>query len=261
MKKVAKVLCIVLALVLLVATLGALSACNNKKNGTLVLGVTYYSPMCYFDDNNELIGFDVELAKIVADKLNMNVKFQEINWDSKIIELNSGSIDCIWNGFSITPDRKEECDFTKAYLGNKQVAVIRTADQASYTSAASFAGKKAVVEDESYGEDCAKTLTAEANIIGLSTQMAAMTEVKMNSANFAVVDYTLAKDICGTGEFANLMISEAATFEREYYGVGFKKGSALTEKVNAALVELYADGTIARLAEKYGLKDLVVPIE
>lgn len=259
MKKVAKVLCIVLALVLLVATLGALTACNNKKNGTLVLGVTYYDPMCYYNENNELVGFDVELAKAVAEKLNMNLKFQEISWDAKFVELNSGSIDCIWNGFSISEVRKAECDFTKAYLGNKQVAVIRTADDSQYVDKNSFTGKKGVAEAGSYGEDCAKTLTT--NYTGVASQMSAITEVASNTAAFAVVDFTLANQNCGQGSFASLKITDAYVFEREYYGVGFKKGSALTAKVSAALVELYEDGTIATLAAKYGLSDLVVPVE
>ncbi len=259
MKKVAKVLCIVLALVLLVAAVGSLAACNNKKNGTLTLGVTYYDPMCYYNDAGELVGFDVELAKAVADKLNMNLKFQEISWDAKFVELNSGSIDCIWNGFSISEVRKNECDFSKAYLGNKQVAVIRTADDAQYVNKASFAGKAGVAESGSYGEDCAKTLTT--SYTGVASQMSAITEVASNTAAFAVVDFTLANQNCGQGSFASLKITDAAIFEREYYGVGFKKGSAMTSKVSAALLELYEDGTIATLAAKYGLSDLVVPVE
>ena len=270
MKKVAKVLSIVLALVLLVAVVASLSACNKntsdwdnvKAKGYLTCGITLYSPMNYIGDDDELTGFDTELAQAVGEKLGIPVRFQIISWDDKFIELNSKYIDCIWNGFTIKDDRKESCDFTKPYLTNSQVAVIKSANASQYTSKDSFSGKKAAAEGGSTGYDYAKELTTEDKITKSDTQMAALTEVLSGNVDYAIVDYTLAKANCGSGSYAALQISEACPPEVEYFAVGFRKGSDITDKVNAALVEVYNSGKITQLAQKYGFNtDLVIPIE
>ena len=177
------------------------------------------------------------------------------------MELNSKNIDCIWNGFTITDERKESCDFSKPYLTNEQVAVIRTADAGTYTSKAAFSGKKGAAEAESYGADCAEDLTAKDKITGVDTQMAALQNVKTNMVDFAVVDYTLANANCGHGDYSDLMICNNVSFPLEYYAVGYRKGSDLISKIDAALVELYADGTITTIATKYNLQHGLVEIK
>ena len=161
---------------------------------------------------------------------------------------------------TVTDERKASCDFSKTYLKNEQVAVIRTADAGTYTSKDAFSGKKAAVEAGSYGADCAKTLTSTDKIIGDDAQMTALNEVVAGTADFAVVDYTLAQANCGQAGYASLQICTNVSFDIEYYAVGFRKGSDITEKVNGALVALYTEGKIATLAQKYGLTNLVVPI-
>lgn len=268
MKKGAKIISIVLALVLIVAVVSSLVACNKKNTsdwdtvkgkGALICGITYYAPMNYFD-GDELVGFDTELANAVGEKLGIKIKFQLISWDDKFIELNSKYIDCIWNGFTVTEDRKENCDFSKTYLKNEQVAVIKTADAGTYTSKDAFSGKKAAVEAGSYGATCAETLTSKDKINTPDSQMAALNEVLAGTSDFAVVDYTLAQSNCGQGSFAALQICTNVSFDIEYYAIGFRKGSDITEKINGALATLYTEGKIATLAQKYGLTNLVVPI-
>ena len=272
MKKGAKIISIVLALVLIVAVVASLAACNKKSSsdwenvkakGYLTCGITLYSPMNYIEDD-ELTGFETELAKAVGEKLGIPVKFQIISWEDKFIELNSKYIDCIWNGFTIKDDRKDSCDFTKPYLKNSQVAVIRIADAAQYTSADSFAGKKASAESGSTGYDYAKELTKdETKITKSPSQMAALMDVKSGNSDFAVVDNVLAKANCGNGDYASLQICTAAPAANEYFAVGFRKGSDITDKVNAALADLSKSGYITTLAQKYGFDttDEVVPVE
>lgn len=276
MKKGAKIISIVLALVLIVAVVASLAACNKKSSsdwenvkakGYLTCGITLYSPMNYIGDDDELTGFETELAKATGEKLGIPVKFQIISWEDKFIELNSKYIDCIWNGFTIKEERKDSCDFTKPYLKNSQVAVIKIADAAQYTSADSFAGKKASAESGSTGYDYAKELTKDEDPWTLITkspsQMSALTDVVSNNSNFAVVDYVLAKANCGTGSYSGLQICTAAPAAVEYFAVGFRKGSDITDKVNAALADLYKSGYITSLAQKYGFDttDEVVPVE
>ena len=273
MKKVAKVLSIVLVLVLLVAAIASLTACNKGKSdwenvkakGYLTCGITLYSPMNYIGDDDELTGFETELAKATGEKLGIPVKFQIISWEDKFIELNSKYIDCIWNGFSIKEERKESCDFSKPYLKNSQVAVIKSANASQYTNVDSFAGKKASAESGSTGYDYAKELTkdeTEATLTKSPSQMSALTDVLSGNSDFAVVDYTLAKQNCGTGSYAALQICTAAPAANEFFAVGFRKGSDITDKVNAVLAELYQSGYIATLAQKYGMDiDEVVPVE
>ncbi len=96
-----------------------------KAKGELVVGITYFAPMNYEDENGELTGFETEFAKAVAEELGVKVKFQEIDWNSKEVELNAKNIDCIWNGMTITPEREETMEITIPYMQNKQVVVVK----------------------------------------------------------------------------------------------------------------------------------------
>lgn len=122
-------------------------------SGELVIGYTIFAPIAY-EDGNELIGFDIDLAKAVCDKLGITAKFQIINWNSKVFELNSGAIDVIWNGMTITDEIKETTSVTIPYLKNKQVAVIRVEDVAKYTSLDDMKEATICVEAGSAGQLC-----------------------------------------------------------------------------------------------------------
>lgn len=263
MKTVKKILCLVLILGAVTAMSFGLVACNNgtdaeyiTEKGTLVCGITLYEPMNYYE-NNELVGFETEFAKAVGEKLGLTVKFQEINWDSKILELNSKAIDCIWNGFTVNEERKGQVEFTKSYLNNSQCVVVKAATLAQYTSNAACNGKKAVAETGSAGEKAASKLTS-VEVVKQSAQVSALTEVSSGTADFAVVDIILAKSMVGTGAYAGLAIAENVVLEAEEYAVGFRKGSDMAQKVNAVIDELLADGTLETIATKYGVSNALI---
>ena len=257
MKK--KIFVIVLALVLTASCILSFAACNNGKSDadyiinkkTLVCGITLYEPMNYFDEEGDLIGFDTEFAQAVAEKLGIEAKFQIIKWSSKELELNSKYIDCIWNGFTVTDERKENIEFTKSYLNNTQCVVIKSANAAQYTGKEALAGKSAVAEAGSAGETEANKLTT--NVTPKNAQVDALTEVKSGSADFAVVDVVLANSMVGKGDYSDLSIATAIQLEAEEYAIGFRKGSDMAAKVNDVIDQLLEDGTLLALAQKYGV--------
>ena len=234
---------------------------NNEAKETVVVGYTIYEPMNYKDENGKLIGFDTELAEKVFGNLGYEVIFQEIEWSSKYTDLNSGTIDCVWNGFTAnTADddgvlRAEKVDFSYNYMENRQVVVVKA--DAGIAAAADLNGKMGVAESGSAGEEYAKSFEGTA-FKGFIKQTDCLMEIKSGSADFAVVDAQLAKSYVGEGDYANLTIVEDLYSAPEFYAIGFKKGSALVAEVNAQLEALGADGTIAKLGEKYGVPDTVI---
>lgn len=117
-----------------------------ESNGTMKIGITYFEPMNYFDDNGELTGFETEFATAVCEKLGVTPEFVEINWDSKIMELQAQTIDCIWNGMTITPELQEALTISDPYIKNYQVVVIRSDNADVYTSTADLVGKTVEAE-------------------------------------------------------------------------------------------------------------------
>ncbi len=261
-----KLFALLLAVLMLSGCVLALASCGP----TLKVGYTLYAPMNYFDNDGDLtdgddgsgdfVGFDTELAKLVGAKLGMRVKFVEIDWTQKYAELESGAIDCIWNGFtSNTKDddgieRAEKVDFSYAYLDNAQCIVVKKADLAAYTSVASLAGKKAAAEGGSAGETYAKTVTDADKVVPAEVQTKTFTELLASTVDFAVVDRLLAENVIGKGDFASLAIVDAIEIEKEVYSIGCKKGGDLDEKINDALVELLNEGKIEELAAKYNVR-------
>jgi polar amino acid transport system substrate-binding protein len=198
----------------------------------------------------------------VGEIIGMEVEFQEIVWEQKYNELNSGAIDCIWNGFTANSSdngvkRSELVDFSYGYMLNQQCIVVKASELATYTDEAALAGKKACVEGGSAGEAYAKSVTDEANVVKTTAQINAFTEVKSGAVQFAVVDIVLAQNICGKGDYTDLAIVDAITLDSEIYAIGFRKGSELTAKVNAAIKQLEEDGTLAALAKKYGFENVL----
>ena len=228
---------------------------------TVVVGYTIYEPMNYFDDSGKLIGYDTELAEAVFAKLGYQVLFQEIDWSSKYTDLNSGTIDCVWNGFTCnTADddgilRSDKVDFSYNYMENRQV-IIAKADS-GIASAADLNGKLGAVESGSAGESYAATFEG-ATVKGFLKQTDCLFEVNAGTADFAVLDAQLAKSYAGKGDYANIAIIDGLSSDVEYYAIGFKKGSDLTAQVNGALEKLAADGTIAKLAEKYAVANTAI---
>lgn len=227
--------------------------------GTLVIGITAYAPMNYYDENGKLIGFDTEFAEALCAELGVTPEFIIIDWDSKELELKSKKIDCIWNGLTIKEDRRENMDFTTAYLMNEQVVVIRAEDAALYTDLSSFSGVSVVAEVGSAGEDTVYTDMPDAVFTGVTAQSDALLEVKAGTADAAVIDYTMATAMTGEGtDYSELMIVEGIDLMDEEYAIGFRLGSDMTAKANEIIEKFLADGTLSELAEKYEMSDLLI---
>ena len=253
-----KLIAIMLAVMMILC---CFAGCKKEKE-TIVVGYTIYAPMNYLDDNGELIGFDTDLAKAVFEGLGYEVLFQEIDWNSKYTDLNSGTIDCVWNGFTCNSRdeedgilRSEKVDFSYNYMENRQVIVAKA--DAGITSAADLNGKLAAVESGSAGESYAGSFEG-ISIKGFLKQTDCLFEVNAGTVDFAVLDAQLAKSYAGKGDYANLVVVDGLSSDVEYYAIGFKKGSDLTAKVNEQLEKLAADGTIAALAEKYGVANTAI---
>lgn len=254
-----KIVAVMLAVLMI---LSCLAGCGKKESKTVVVGYTIYAPMNYFEEGSDkLVGFDTELAEAVFGNMGYEVLFQEIDWNQKYTDLDSGAIDCVWNGFTCnTADddgilRSEKVDFSYNYMENRQVIVVK-ADSAIAT-AADLAGKQGAAESGSAGETYGQSFDG-VTIKGFNYQTDCLFEVNAGSVDFAVLDAQLAKSYCGKGDYANLKIVDSLSSDVEFYAIGFKKGSDLTAKVNAELEKLAADGTIAKLAEKYGVANTTI---
>lgn len=228
--------------------------------GNFVAGITLFEPMNYYDENGELTGFETEFTKAVCEKLGVEAKFQEIEWDKKEIELNAKTIDAIWNGLTVTEERKENMGFSKSYVRNKQVVVIKADNKDKYTDEASMAGASCAAESGSAGQTAIETssVLSQNEFVGASAQKDVLLEVKAGTVELGVLDYVMAKASIGEGtDYSDLMIVEGVELAPEEYAIGMRKGDTETiEKINGAIDELVADGTLKALAEKYGLADV-----
>ena len=223
-----------------------------KGKGKMTIGYTVYEPMNYTDAEGNFTGFDTELATAVCEKLGVEPDFVEINWDTKIVELDAKSIDCIWNGMTLTDDIMANTACTKAYAKNAQVVVMKA--DADYSSTADLVGKTVVAEAGSAGESAINDdeSLSQADYVSKSVQTDCLMEVAAGTADAAVLDLTLATAMIGEGtDYANLSIKDELNAEE--YGVAFRKGSDAAEAVNAAFDELKEDGTMQSLADKYSL--------
>ena len=223
-----------------------------QSNGKMVIGYTVYEPMNYTDADGNFTGFDTELATAVCEKLGVEPEFVEINWDTKETELAAKSIDCIWNGLTLTDDIKANAATTKPYAKNAQVVIVK--DGTEYSSTADLVGKTVVAEAGSAGEAAIESdeNLAQADYIAKNVQTDCLMEVAAGTADAAVLDMTLANAMIGEGtDYAGLKIVDELNAEE--YGVAFRKGSDAAEAVNEAFDELKADGTLGALAEKYEL--------
>ncbi|MEG2001092.1 MAG: transporter substrate-binding domain-containing protein [Evtepia sp.] len=273
--KLKKLLCATLSLVLLLA----LCACGEKTpaptdpttttpadattdsdlayikdNGELIIGYTVVEPMNFTDKEGKFVGFDTQLAEAVCAKLGVTPKFVEITWETKEVELKSKNIDCIWNGMTIDPERMEQMEISQPYAKNEQVVVMKKG--ADYKDTSSLIGKNIAAEIGSAGESVVKEEEnlKQATLVGKSVQTDCLMEVKAGTADAAVLDSTLVNAAVGEGtDYADLaLVGRLNAIEN--YGVGFRKGSDACEAVNKILDELTADGTMAKLAEQYGLE-------
>lgn len=226
---------------------------NVKNSGFLNVGITIYEPMDYFDDDGEtIIGFDAELANKFADSLGIKTRFTVIKWDSKILELTSNKIDVIWNGMTITDELKQNIDLSVAYATNYQCVVTKTSSIGDYTSTDSIKDKRVAVELGSAGEDAADGVT---NLNKVTSQEAALLEVKAGTSDCAIIDVTMANSVVGKGDFTGLstVAANIIAFDKEDFGVGLRKGSDITNKLNDFFKDSYKSGLLSELSKKYNV--------
>ena len=264
-----KILSLTLALIMVMSALFCFASCGDKADdNTLVCGVTIFENMNEKDENGNWTGFESEFAMEVGKLIGMNVDFQIIDWNQKYMELQAGTIDCIWNGFTanssdkidgVDTKRSDLVDFSYGYMLNQQCIVIKADNADAIKTVEDLAGKKAGVEGGSAGESYASTVTD--SIEKYPAQNNAFLEVKSGAVDFAVIDIVLAKNICGQGDYTDLMIVEGIELDSEIYAIGFEKGSELTAKVNMAIKTLFENGKIAELAQKYGFENVVQLVE
>ncbi len=232
-----------------------------QEKGTLVVGITNFEPMDYQDENGDWIGFDADLAKQFAEYLGVEVEFSEITWDYKVMELEAGNIDCVWNGMTLTDEVTSTMATSTPYCTNYQVLVYPAASAADFEGLTSLEGLNVAVESGSAGEDAAEALGA--STVPVQSQANTLMEVAAGTSDAAVIDVLMAAAMTGEGtSYADLAYSvnlnEAQGLESEQYGVGFRKGSDLVDEFNSFWTEKVADGTVEQIAETYGLQDAVI---
>ena len=229
----------------------------------LVIGLDdTFVPMGFKDESGELVGFDIDLAKAVGEKLNKKVKFQAIDWSMKETELNGGNIDLIWNGYSINDERKEKVEFSKPYLNNTQIIV--TLSNSSINTKADLAGKKVGAQNQSTAVDAVEadgdiiSTFDGGNLVTFEDNNQALMDLEAGRLDALVVDEILARYyIKARGEDKYKILSE--NFGDEQYGVGIRKGDTkFVEAFDKALDEVIEDGQAAEISEKWFDEDIVV---
>ena len=226
-----------------------------KDKGTLVVGITDFAPMDYQDDAGEWIGFDADMAKAFAESLGVDVEFVEIDWSNKILELNAKTIDCVWNGMTLTEDVKTAMACSDAYCNNAQVVIVPADKAADYQTVESLADLSFAVEDGSAGEEAISALGY--NYTPVTAQSDALMEVAAGTSDAAVIDSLMAAAMVGEGTgYADLTYTVGLNSEE--YGVGFRQGSDLAAALNDFFASAYADGTMLACAETYGVQAALI---
>lgn len=231
---------------------------NVLDKGTLVLGLDdSFPPMGFRDENNNIVGFDIDVATEVANRMGVELKLQPIEWSTKEMELNTGSVDCLWNGLSIDDERKQAMDLSEPYMTNRMVLVVL--NDSEYTDQASLAGKTIGVQNGSTAEkileesDFAKTI---GNTIGFKDNVTAFMDLETKGIDAIFMDEVVA-NYAITSQNKDFKVLEDGLTEEEY-AVGFKKGNtALKNEVQKYIDEMKADGTMTQISEKWFGKDVV----
>ena len=265
MKKIA----LVIAAALLAATFSSCakkasnadnSLADLKSRGVFVLGLDdSFPPMGFRDEKNEIVGFDIDLAKEVAKRLGVKFKAQPINWDSKEQELNTGKIDCIWNGLTITDERKKALSFSKPYLANKQVVVVRA--NSGFKTLADLAGKTIALQSGSSAEDAVNDAPdfkkSVKDIVFLEQNLMALNDLVIGGVDGVVMDSIVAEYAIELSKMPLVLLEESLASEE--YGIAFRKNDVqLTGAVQKALEDMAADGTVARISSAWFGSDITV---
>ena len=257
MKKIVKLL---LASGILVSSL---SGCKKAYEGKFVLGLdASFPPMGFTEADGTITGYDIDLAKEVSKRLNLEFVAKPINWEAKELELSSGSIDCIWNGFTMTEERLEKMAFTSAYLNNDQILVVR--NDGTINSLKDAEGKVIGCQSGSSAEEAindnkefADSLKA---VVYYEENLTALTDLKVGSVDGVVMDSIVARYMISTTKDDSLVVVEEP-LAAEGYGIGFRKsddGAKLRDDVWNTLLEMTKDGTVAKISNQWFGKDISV---
>lgn len=233
-----------------------------QDQGTLYVGITNFAPMDYKEaGSDEWIGFDADMAKAFAESLGVNVEFQEITWDYKVQELDSKTIDCVWNGMTINEEVTAAMGVSEPYCTNYQTLVYPVDRAADFEGLTSLEGLSIAVESGSAGEDAAEELGA--TTVPVQSQANTLMEVASGTSDAAVIDVLMAAEMTGEGTsygdlVYDLNLNDMRAEASEFYGVGFRKGSDLVDAFNEFWKQAVADGTVEQIAATYGLQDAVI---
>lgn len=226
-----------------------------QSKGTLVVGITDFEPMDYKDADGNWIGFDAEMAKAFGESLGVDVEFIEIDWDNKIMELDGKTIDCVWNGMTLTSEVTSSMECSNAYCNNAQVVIVPADVADQYQDTDSLADLTFAVEAGSAGEEMAEEYSL--NYTPVKAQSDALMEVAAGTSDAAIIDSLMAAAMVGEGTgYADLTYTVGLNSEE--YGVGFRKGSDLAAALNDFFDASLADGSMMACAEEYGVQAAIV---
>ncbi len=259
-----------LALVLTVVLAISLVACgtNNaadttaesdlayvKGNGKLVVGITDFAPMDYKDENGEWIGFDADMAKAFAEYLGVEVEFTEIEWSNKALELSGKSIDCVWNGMTLTEEVLAAMSCSVPYCNNQQIVIVPKEKEADYQTVESLKDLNFAVEEGSAGQEMAEANAL--NFTPVKDQATAVMEVASGTSDAAIIDSLMAAAMVGEGTGYEGLTYTVGLSDEEY-GVGFRKDSDIVAEFNKFLEEAKANGLLEETAVKYGIQAALI---
>ena len=229
-----------------------------QSKGTLVVGITDFAPMDYQNESGEWIGFDADMAKAFAESLGVSVEFVEIDWDNKLLELGSKSIDCVWNGMTLTDEVTSAMSCSNAYCNNSQVVIVPADKAADYADVEACKALSFAVEAGSAG--MAEVEKLGASFTEVKDQATALMEVAAGTSDAAVIDSLMAGAMVGEGtSYDNLTYTVSLNAEEgEQYGVGFRQGSDLAAALNDFFAAAYADGSMQACAETYGIQAALI---
>lgn len=259
MKRLATIILVIAAVFTVIAGCSKSPETAEKSDNTLVIGIDdKFAPMGFRDENNEIVGFDIDYAKAAAEKMGKEVKFQPIDWKTKEAELSSGRIDLIWNGYTITEERKEKVLFTKPYLKNAQVVV--TLADSNLTKLDDLEGKVVGLQSLSSAADALNAAPIKSKIktvTEFSDNVSALNDLKSGRLDAVIIDEIVINYYMTKEKDAFKVLDESLAPEE--YGIGVKKGNEeLLKQLQAALDELNKDGTAAEISKKWFGEDKVL---
>ena len=259
---------------------GIFTACGNKEKEvsqetaedvsldyilekkTLVLGLdTSFPPMGFIDSQQKIVGFDIDVAKEVANELGVELVLQPISWEAKELELAAKNIDCIWNGMTVNEDRKANMSLSDSYMENKQVVVVLA--DSSIEILTDLAGKNVVIQSGSTAQDAVEgnkeLLDSLGSLIKVEDNIKAMLDLKIKSSDAVVMDEVVARYYTSieANEGQYRILEE--TLSDEEYAIGFRKGElVLTEEVNEILSKMAVDGRLEKISNEWFDTDVTV---